>query len=426
MDTQIKCWTRYYRSQFGVGILALIAFPVGIPIFIAGALLRSNVRSVVRRKQQQAWLQALIDFAVHRGVDLHLDPPRTEELPYVLADSMAVEQIAILHHALLFDPGEAEVAEDETAVQSHSKLPAAQRLALVSLPASVQARAQLRCQLVGELIEWARLSGACSISTLTWADSNVKYLHADKAAWMRRAAIIVLGDRWSAVQETRRAMRESTAKRSRAPLSAVLQHDALERGGAPEQPQAALAPKGGAHSTGLEPASSVESKPLDGDRYGRGTQPAALLGDHSLLEAEEALFLERVGFLVDHFRVECWFWQLVELLRKLLLTGLLSLMEPGSALQARLARSFKPAPQLCMRGQLGRASGGGVARWTCRRPAADALARRRAQVALGCFCSFLLVLGYSTMRPYAKPANNVCGAPGASVPGARGHLLQCY
>jgi hypothetical protein len=50
-------------------------------------------------------------------------------------------------------------------------------------------------------------------------------------------------------------------------------------------------------------------------------------------EAREARALRMVGFLFAQYHCQAWYWELVELARKLLLTALLALVAPGSATQ---------------------------------------------------------------------------------------------
>ena len=39
----------------------------------------------------------------------------------------------------------------------------------------------------------------------------------------------------------------------------------------------------------------------------------------------------KVGFLFEHYSPSCWYWEVVELGRKLALTSVLALIAPGSA-----------------------------------------------------------------------------------------------
>jgi hypothetical protein len=48
---------------------------------------------------------------------------------------------------------------------------------------------------------------------------------------------------------------------------------------------------------------------------------------------QEKLAEDRIGFLFEAYHVQCWYWEIVELLRKFLLTGVMSLVSPGSAAQ---------------------------------------------------------------------------------------------
>ena len=48
------------------------------------------------------------------------------------------------------------------------------------------------------------------------------------------------------------------------------------------------------------------------------------------LGTRERLAIDRVGFLLNAYQVSCWYWEMVELVRKLLLTGILVVVYQGS------------------------------------------------------------------------------------------------
>ena len=77
----------------------------------------------------------------------------------------------------------------------------------------------------------------------------------------------------------------------------------------------------------------------------------------------EKLAEQRIGFLFEAYHVQCWYWEIVELIRKFLLTGVMSLVSPGSA----------------------------------------------AQVIMGILISFAAVVLYARRRPYAELAVNRLG-----------------
>jgi hypothetical protein len=79
--------------------------------------------------------------------------------------------------------------------------------------------------------------------------------------------------------------------------------------------------------------------------------------------AEEVLAEDRVGFLFEAYRVECYYWEIVELLRKFLLTSVMSMVSPGSA----------------------------------------------AQVVMGLLVAFAAVVLYSRVSPYEDASNNSLG-----------------
>ena len=53
---------------------------------------------------------------------------------------------------------------------------------------------------------------------------------------------------------------------------------------------------------------------------------------------KERLAIERLGFLLNAYQIPCWFWEIVELVRKLILTGILVVVYQGSP--AHLAGSL--------------------------------------------------------------------------------------
>jgi hypothetical protein len=77
----------------------------------------------------------------------------------------------------------------------------------------------------------------------------------------------------------------------------------------------------------------------------------------------ERLAEDRVGFLFEAYRVQTFYWEVVELLRKFLLTGVMSMVSPGSA----------------------------------------------AQVVMGLLVAFGAVVAYARLSPYAEPGVNRLG-----------------
>ncbi len=48
------------------------------------------------------------------------------------------------------------------------------------------------------------------------------------------------------------------------------------------------------------------------------------------LGSRERIAIERMGFLLNAYQVSCWYWEMVELLRKLILTGILVVVYQGT------------------------------------------------------------------------------------------------
>jgi hypothetical protein len=48
------------------------------------------------------------------------------------------------------------------------------------------------------------------------------------------------------------------------------------------------------------------------------------------LGAREQLAIDRMGFLLNAYQISCWYWEMVELVRKLILTGILVVLYQGT------------------------------------------------------------------------------------------------
>ena len=44
----------------------------------------------------------------------------------------------------------------------------------------------------------------------------------------------------------------------------------------------------------------------------------------------EQIAIDRLGFLLNAYQVSCWYWEMVELVRKLILTGILVVVYQGT------------------------------------------------------------------------------------------------
>ena len=48
------------------------------------------------------------------------------------------------------------------------------------------------------------------------------------------------------------------------------------------------------------------------------------------LGSQERIAIDRMGFLLNAYQVSCWYWEMVELVRKLILTGILVVVYQGT------------------------------------------------------------------------------------------------
>ncbi len=64
-------------------------------------------------------------------------------------------------------------------------------------------------------------------------------------------------------------------------------------------------------------------------RQGVLSLPSSLEWDGSL-GSRERIAIDRMGFLLNAYQVSCWYWEMVELVRKLILTGILVVVYQGT------------------------------------------------------------------------------------------------
>ena len=62
----------------------------------------------------------------------------------------------------------------------------------------------------------------------------------------------------------------------------------------------------------------------------RGVLPLPPLEWDGSLGSREKVAVDRMGFLLNAYQVSCWYWEMVELLRKLILTGILVVVYQGT------------------------------------------------------------------------------------------------
>ena len=67
-DRRIKCYTWRHNSYRAVGILAILAYPVGIPFFIWSLMKHFKVDRVAAERLDNAWLVECLKVAANEGI----------------------------------------------------------------------------------------------------------------------------------------------------------------------------------------------------------------------------------------------------------------------------------------------------------------------------------------------------------------------
>lgn len=279
-DFHIQCDDAVWRRYVGGAIVWVALVPLGIPAFFNHLLRRYRVPHMAALVEDNAWLREAAEHSWRLGM-----PQPATDVQKLCCDTIDDAHLAMLHAVLVqgADAGRAADILAGRAPEAHAAAkgtknaaarPARRRLLKGCAPgkslvkAAVKKVASLRAAVASVLNPSLKLKAV--------GDAHSREVRlAALLLWCRHSGVLSIGAAsWS---------------------------DDL---GLPEAPPAEAAPPYAAHHTGL-----------------RSHEVPGLLKRAS----------EDVGFLFSVYTTQRWFWESVELLRKLALTSILALVAPGSA-----------------------------------------------------------------------------------------------
>ena len=270
-DVNITCYNTTWWRYVGGALVWVVVVPVGVPLFFIRLLRHFRVPDLAALVEDNAWLREAAEHSWRLG----MPQPGGVDMRRLCVDTISDSHLAMLHAVLLHD-AEVDAAANILAGQHVPKAAAARSEAKVTdksnsfLKRAVRAAVALRQQVAGLLRPETKLEH------LAHGDVERATRLREVLLWCRQAGVVSIG--------------------------AIIWYDDL---GLPEPPSKEEAHKLGApHRTGL-----------------RSHEVPALLKRASI----------ECGFLFSVYNSRCWYWESVELVRKLILTSILALISPGSA-----------------------------------------------------------------------------------------------
>jgi hypothetical protein len=333
-DATIVCWDALHYGYVGAAVVWVFLIPLGVPCFFLWLLHHFRVPQLAALHTDNAWLRAAIQHAWQHGapqppVDVRkididsVSDAHLELLHALLVRRVPVEEAAdALSAATAAAPAEEAENRDAAAVSLDEPAPSPPPppkpglfiralLQLVRLRAYVTAKlspgatlhataaagglaadaasaSERRAFLLASLLLWCRHSGKVSIPVINWEEQEEEEEEGEAAAEDETGDVDA------------KALDATAASASRA---AALETHAI-----------ALATPAAA-----PPAAD-----------GGVTRTRIACADIPRLQARA---MKEVGFLFADYHCGSWFWEAVELFRKLILTSILALVQPGSATQ---------------------------------------------------------------------------------------------
>ncbi len=272
-DHRVQCWTTEHWRYVGAGIFWLFAIPLGIPVAFLGLLYYFRVPQMAKIKVANAWLREAVMHTWRLGVP---QPP-------VDVETLGFHDVSDAHLEMLVA---VLVLGDEEAM--------ATGVASCSVVAGgAHAHAQYGCGL-----------------------RRLRRCGKGAAGDVQHTSSVRLSARRQALQKTLLHWCRTAGVLSLPPL-------------AWSEPDEEVSDDAHKHD---KPASMVEARTL---RRLFSSFSTARLADSSAesLAALEQRALRKVGFLFESYAIQCWYWEVIELGRKLILTSILALVAPGSATQ---------------------------------------------------------------------------------------------
>ena len=266
-DVNIVCYTRSHRAYMGAGVGWVFLYTLGIPAFFIVLLVRHKVPQLARELAENAWLRELATTATREGLPLSVGG---ENLANLTTDTITERHLDALY--AYFVRGLASDAA--SAIMEGDQPPLFLRDNEVSNK-KIAVPYDRRGHVLAVVLRFARNSGAIAIPAMRWSEEEEQEEAPEKVKESSTGCKRIITKLWPAEDnESGEVMIKAQKLRPRQVSKAQT-----------SQAQAAL--------------------------------------------RETALC--NVGFLFEAYRPECWYWEIVELGRKLALTSILALIAPGSA-----------------------------------------------------------------------------------------------
>ncbi len=337
-DFNITCYDQQHRKYVGAAVVWLFIVPIGVPAFFIWLLRHFKVPQMANLLTESAWVREAVKLAWQSGMTQ----------PVLDAAKLNVDSISDAHleglYALFVRKASVAAAGDvatgaapplpdeivpeappptgavgkAVAALTAAAASAAAALQRVKLAASKLVNSdagahgdtpeeQRRAFLLGALLAWCQTSGKLSLQTMTWEEMEEEE---EEQAEMPRGVVINANSEEQATETimTHAAPQAVTAEAS------VRHKD-------PPRLQALVI--------------NANSEEQATETITTHAAPQAVTAKasvrHKDLPRLQARAMKEVGFLFAAYRSDCWYWEVVELMRKLLLTSILALIAPGSA-----------------------------------------------------------------------------------------------
>ena len=309
-DFRIVCWTREHNAYVAAAVVMTLLVPLGVPYFFMKLLQIFKVPQMARMKVDNAWLVEGVKEVWKRGA------PQ----PSVNIEELNVETISALHlevmHAVLVKKASAEKAAGilSGAVAARESVHGDDGHEHEDVSAIAAAKLRRAA---------ARQAGACPTARGLGSSTRIKKLSLVQRVRVkvemtrvRVAAFINPGGKNAA----KLLAPPTSAEARRAHLLTAVLSWCKHSGGI------AIPAVDWKDSDLLARTYSVPhgptDKPFTVQSYGLSCVDLPRLQKRALRE---------VGFLYCDYIAPCWYWESVELGRKLVLTSILTLISPGSA-----------------------------------------------------------------------------------------------
>ena len=333
-DVRQQCWTRRHWAYAAGAFVWLLIIPIGIPLFFLFLLFYFRVPQMARVKVANAWLREAVEYAWSSGI-----PQPVVDVPNLGFDNISDEHLELLVAKLVVGEGNEEEAEEPAEKQkgqeegAHSQpgcLRMRVRSCIPETPATTTTSRLTARRVILEksLLLWCRTSGVLSLPPLCWAEEEEDEIESPEEE----------------EEKEEKDAHESPKHEAGSSAEAEHQHQMHEHGSAQE-------------SRRLPKEPPADAKALRGVFSGFSTTSLATTPAVQVAALEQRA-LRKIAFLFQAYSacsltalsadqppsshssrpahatgVECYYWEVVELGRKLLLTSILALVAPGSATQ---------------------------------------------------------------------------------------------